>query len=249
MNSLNPRPLSTAYHTEFRLITSSERKLAEFNTAFSGRANFSIVRGPELPEMQATDHMLELLKRKDSTLYAEIARESALQKFNAALGLYGREIGNTIADSTFFSYSWGGFPHINAKSFFEHPESYDALCDIAKRSYEPRAQFIETLVTLEVNPTTQELEPVVRQGIAEGYIPEVPRGDGWAFDKVFCPDPVRLARFTNRNSEADELSRIRDLRERAARANEMGLLVTFAEKPELKLIHSPRALVAKQFTA
>ena len=259
--ALNTGPLSLTPSASkiFSLVTSNDNKVAEINDYLASNQCDALVRKVDLPsadEFQPTDIMTDL---RFQGRYLEVAKESALQKMNSLLTKEGVVVkpGLTIEDTSFFVHAMKGYPGVLAAEFFNGPKdaqgkktnnevALHTVCNNARDFANYRATFIVTFVTLD-----GKLNPLVAQGMTEGFIPSQPRGDGWAFDMVFCPDPRQVAKRFGTTEEHMKLDVIakRDINVALPReADKMGLLVTFAEKPELKKLWSPRNIALEKLS-
>jgi len=218
------------------IISSSPQKIRDISVVV-GDENVSWKRH-DTEELQAS-RRLDDLRMQGEHNYAEVARVSALQKFEQTQRGFALVHGDTIVDSTLWLPWWDGLPGLNAAQMFatcRRPDGtvkrsehmLELTCAGAKTHKDARVIWIETAVTAELQPDGQ-LAPRVLQRIGLCFVPEKPYSEGAGMWPITCPHPVRLAELRGDTAAVLELSLIEDSKWKLPqRAAEMGLLVPFA---------------------
>jgi hypothetical protein len=206
----------------------------------------------EPTELQASKE-LDSLRLQGETNYPQIAKLSALQKFE----LIKRDLaelshGYTIVDSTLWVPCLDGLPGLNTAQIFASYKMPDGsikrsdamlsmYCRAALDGEDRRVYWIETAVTAELSDDGN-ITPRIRQQIGLCFMTRAPYESGVGMWPITCPNPLRLAAFRKNEEALAELSSIEDTKwELPERAERLGLLASFAElEREERVMSSPR---------
>jgi len=201
------------------------------------------------PREEQENKQLLALRLKGEEFYSEVAQRSALQKFRLMQETLGQGVqpGYTVVDSTLWAPWFNGLPGLNAANYFaSYTEAdgnvirseavLDHFCKASADAKNRRVVWIETAVTA-VLDENGETAPRVRQKFDICFTSIVPYHKGSTMWPITCPNPKIVATALGRMDHLRELEQIEDVNwELPARANELGLLMSYAELVDKKII-------------
>jgi hypothetical protein len=216
----------------------------------------------EPKEYQATKRHDEL-RLLGPRFYSQIARESALEKYDLIKREFGALYpGHTILDSSLWQVSLDGLPGLNAAQMFATGGVIDAdslrahdvkgrlmrsemmlkvACQAALDARDRRIYWIETAVTAELS-MSGEVVPAVRQRVGLCFTPRSPWHEGSGMWPITCPNPIKFAELRGDKRAVKQLSTISDSKwELPKRAEKISMLVPFADmSDDERVLSSPR---------
>jgi len=238
-----------------KIVSSNEQKFSDVVLAY-GRKDVSWVQF-EPQEFQASKRC-DQLRMLGKEYYPEIARDSALEKFQLIRASLSIEPGLTTMDSSLWQEALAGLPGLNAAQMYASVTLPDgklrrseamlaSACEVALRMRDRRVYWIETAVTAELGESGA-IVPRVRQAMGVCFVPRNPAPTGSGMWSITCPHPVRLAEVRGDAAAVRHLQGIADQKvDLPEAAEKLGLLVPFANlSDEERVLSSPRGALFRR---
>jgi hypothetical protein len=241
------RMQNTDSHQSLRVISKNPQKFRDIKLATT---SLSVTWKEFEPSEYQASNRLNDLRLQGESKYPQVARESALQKFDLITkDLPELQPGDTIVDSTLWMPCLDGLPGLNAAQTFASARMPDGTlnrseaalqmhCKAAQEARDRRVYWIETAVTAELQQDGR-IGPRVRQSIDICYITETPHPKGTGMWPITCANPLKVAAMRRDFFALEELQLIQDTKwELPSRAAKLGGLMCFAELSRAEVVQS-----------